>query len=722
MRRRNTWVYILTGYSVLVRAASAAPGPADPFETDVAAPLASADTNTPAGGPELAEILVTATKSRTNVQSTPVAITALSGTELSQTGITDVSRLSDLSPAITFTPIRSRAIVYIRGVGQGITSGNVDPAVAVNLNDAYLPPELSNVAFFDVARVEIVYGPQGTLYGRNAVAGAVNIVTNRPTHEFGIATEAEFGNYGSVFYEGSLNLPVSATLAIRVAGERLTHDGYFTNGEDNADLSAGRISALYTPIEGTSVYFIAGYSHQGGLGDAGQNLPPLTNNRWYLPYDPNSIPLYERGDAFNSTLQLMHTFSANVEFNYIGSYSSLDQDTQFPAYLNVAGNLKYVHYELYPRSYTQEARLNGNGGPWKWIAGLYGYHSVTEELSYVRNELIPTPLSEVGPVHQHAYGAAVFGQLTYSVSDAFRVTTGLRYSYDRKLLNGVNDVYTFTGAPPPLPTQTYEGRDSRTRPDYKLSLEYDLAERSLVYGTFQTGYNTAGFSESPIAPGSTQAFPFKPMTVSSYAIGNKNRFWGNRFQANVELFYNDYTNYQVSYRSLQTGEAIVYNARRATSYGAQADLRANLTDADETGLGVGLLRARFNELDLPVAPYNLSGYAAPLAPTATVNTDYTHHFSVRGGGSVDLVGNYKYVSGQWGIYTHGAGTYIKPYSMGDLSLTYWSPDRHWSLGSYVRNLTNTFTTGFTATNAIPGPGFGFPLPPRTFGIRVTASF
>jgi iron complex outermembrane receptor protein len=670
---------------------------------------------------ELTDIVVTATKSQVNVQSAPVTITALTGAQLAQSGVTDVASLSQVTPAVTFTPIRSRAIVYIRGVGQGITSGNADPAVAINFNDAYLPPELSNLAFFDVDRVEVVYGPQGTLYGRNAVAGAINVVTNRPGKTFGIDTEVEVGNYGSFLYTGSLNAPITPDLSVRVAGERMRHDGYFSNGADNGDLSAGRLSAEYTPGSDTTVYFVVGFAYDGGLGDGGQNLPPA-GNPWYLAYDPRAIPLYEQGDAVNSTLEITHRFASNLDFTYVGSYSQLNETTQFPAYLNVPGNLKYVHYELYPRTYTQEARLNGTVGPWTWIAGLYGYHSVTDELSYLRNQLLPTPVSDVGPVHQHAYGAAGFGQLTYAVSDVLRFTAGTRYSYDYKLFKGVNGVYLDTGAPPPMLTQNYSGSESKTRPDLKASVEYDAAAHSLLYGSFQTGYNTGGFSTSPIAAGSTQAAPFQPMTVDAYALGSKNRFLDNRFQANAELFYNDYQNYQVSYRSVQTGQAIVYNAHRATTYGVQFDLRANVTDEDEVGAGAALLRARFNELDLPVAPFNISGFQMPLAPVATVDADYTHHFPLTGGATIDFLGNYKYTSSQWGIYTHGAGSYIRPYSMADLSLNYLPAVRHWSAGAYVRNLTNTFTTGFTSANAIPGPGYGFPLPPRTYGLRFTAHY
>lgn len=689
----------------------------------------ASDASSPAGSEvlqsandnELTDIVVTATRSKTSVQSTPVTITAITGSQLAQSGVTEVASISKLAPAVSFTPIRSRAIVYIRGVGQGITSGNADPAVAINFNDAYLPPELSNLAFFDVDRVEVVYGPQGTLYGRNAVAGAINIVTNRPTDHFSINSELEVGNYGSILYTGSVNAPVTSDLSLRIAGERSRHDGYFSNGADNGDLSAGRISANYTPDSNTSVYFVAGFAYQGGLGDGGQNLPPLTHDPWYLSYDPRAIPLYVQGDAINSTLEVTHAFARTLNFTYVGSYSQLNESSQFPAFLNVPGNLKYVHYELYPRTYTQEVRLNGTAGKWTWIAGLYGYHSVTEELSYLRNQQLPTPVADVGPVHQHAYGAAAFGQLTYALSDRFRITAGSRYSYDYKLFDGVNATYVSTGGPPPAATQSYHGTESTTRPDYKVSLEYDIADHSLLYGSAQTGYNTGGFSTSPIAAGSTQASPFRPMTVSAYALGIKNRFLDSRLQANMELFYNDYSNYQVSYRSVQTGQAIVYNAKRATTFGAQFDVRAKISESDEAGVGTALLRARFNELALPVAPHDISGYAMPLAPVATVNTDFTHHFSLKGA-VVDFVANYKYVSSQWGIYTHGNGSYIKPYNMTDLSLTYVPDAHHWSVGGYVRNLTNTFTTGFTSANVIPGPGYGFPLPPRTYGLRLTTSY
>jgi iron complex outermembrane receptor protein len=677
------------------------------------------------GGPShttLGEIVVTANRNHSTVQKTPVAVAVASGEQLSRAGAIDVSGLVKVAPEIQFTPIREKAITFIRGVGQGISAGNADPAVAINLNEAYLPSEMSNLAFFDVDRVEVVYGPQGTLYGRNAVGGAINIITRRPGKVFGGDVTTEIGNDHSIMAMGAVDLPVTSDFSLRIAALRNQHHGYFTNGMSDADTSAVRLSALYEPSSVTSVYLTGAYSHQGGLGDGSQNLPPLTSNPWYLPYDPHTVPLYTRANVGAGALNISHDFDDGVKFVSISGFDTMKQHTNFPAYLNTPGNIQFVSYDLHTTNYTQEFRLSGSSQKLSWIVGLYGYETWNGETSFVRPQTLPALTFVVGPWSQHAEGAAVFGQATYSITDAFRATLGARYSYDKRRLDGANINFFNTGAAQPPSTIIYAGERSDSRPDFKVGLEYDVAPRSLLYASFQTGYNNGGFSTAQAAVGSRAAAPFAPMTVDAWTAGSKNRFFDGRLQLNGEIYYDRFENYQVSARSLVTGQATVFNAARAETYGGQIDARADITSHDELGVSVGLLHAKFLTLRIPAAPFTLDGYDMPEAPRATVNVDYTHHFPLPNGATIDLEGDYRHVSSVWGVYTHQNGSFVPAYSMADASLTYVAEGGRWTLGGYVRNLNNAFTAAFVTGGALPGPGSGFPLPPRTYGVRLTGKF
>lgn len=670
----------------------------------------------------LEEIIVTANKTSSNAQKTPIAMAVVSGAALSREGVTDIGDLAKVAPSIQFQPIRQKAITFIRGVGQGISSGNVDPAVAINLNGAYLPAEMTNTAFFDVERVEVLYGPQGTIYGRNAVGGAINVITKRPGKVWAGDATAEVGNYANRLIMGGVDAPLSQNFRIRLAGIHSQHNGYFTNGLSDLDVSSVRLSALYEPTDRTSAYLVVGYSRERDLGGGAQNFPPLTSNPWYLPFDARAVPLYNHDDDLTTSLELDHDFGSGVKFASISSYGQLHQKTNFLSFIgNIPNDIFFTNFAVTTHYGSQELRLSGTSGRLNWIAGLYGYDNRYNELGVVRYQKVPTPQLRNG-FNQDTRGAAAFGQLTYSLDPSVRVLAGARYSYDKRRIDGLFGAFFNVGQPAPPPAFPYNGRRSDSRPDFKVGLEYDAAPRSLLYANFQTGYAGGGFSAAEAVAGAPAAATFLPMTVKAWALGSKNRFIDNRLQFNFELFYDIYKNYQVSARSLTNPFVTIFNAKRTEIYGVQFDTRFQLTRLDDLGASAGLLHAVFNKLIVPLPPYNLSGYRPPMAPALTLNVDYTHHFPLANGATVDLYGNYRHVSSQYGVYNHLPGTFIRAYGMGDALLTYVAPEKRWTAGLYVRNISNVFIPGFIIGGATPGPASGFPLAPRTFGARLTANF
>ena len=204
------------------------------------------------GEQPLAEIVVTSLKISQTAQSVPAAVTAVNGDELDKLGVTDLQSLAALVPSLQINTIRTQASITFRGVGQTLNSPNADPQNAVNLNGLYVPMEMSGVSFYDVERAEVVPGPQGTLYGHNATGGVVNVITKRPGTEYGGEGFVEYGNYQTVHAFAALDVPVNDQFAVRGALNVLSHNGYYNNGEDDADSKAGRLTGVWKPSADTS--------------------------------------------------------------------------------------------------------------------------------------------------------------------------------------------------------------------------------------------------------------------------------------------------------------------------------------------------------------------------------------------------------------------------------------------------------------------------------------
>lgn len=221
--------------------AEAQTGPADPR------PASIADATQDSDADGVVEIVVTAQKRSESLQSVPAAVTVVDGERLTALGVTSLTQLPNLTTGISITPLRTQTFTFVRGVGQTVTSPNADPAVATNLNGVYLPAEVTGTAFFDVDRIEILPGPQGTLYGRNAAGGVINLTGRSPGDVLSVEGFAEIGNYERRQLVLSADLPLADGLGLRVAGTIIRHDGYANNGLDDERTSAVKARSSRSP-------------------------------------------------------------------------------------------------------------------------------------------------------------------------------------------------------------------------------------------------------------------------------------------------------------------------------------------------------------------------------------------------------------------------------------------------------------------------------------------
>ncbi|HMO74377.1 MAG TPA: TonB-dependent receptor [Sphingopyxis sp.] len=660
------------------------------------------------------DIVVTALKRSDSLQKVAAAVSVIDNARLTDLGISNLVQLENLSTGVDVSPIRSRANIFIRGVGQSLASPNADSNVALNLNGVYLPGQMSGTAFFDVDRVEILPGPQGTLYGRNSTGGVLNITSRTPGDRLAADGFVEIGNYDRVQVMAGIDIPLSANLRSRTAATHNRHDGYMKNGEDDQKTTAIRQTFVWEPGASTKLTLVGSYTREGGIGNVLVNVPGLECGDRCALFDPKALGYYYRVDVFQGSLQLEQALSDTVSLTYIGGYSHLDQDS-FNALFSGPPHVALLNPEK-AEIQSHEIRLNIETDRLQAIVGGYYF----DETGSVGVTISPVPGTLlVNPAKVASHGAAVYGQGSYSLGDTFRLTGGLRYSHNVKSIDGVNSAFN-SGTGALLFSRPYEGRVSMDRVDWKAGFEWDLSPDSMAYASIATGFTPGGFSTGPEVIGQLPAKPFAPVTLTSYAGGLKNRFADGMLTLNLEGFYYDYKNYQISARDVITAQNLVYNAEKSTVYGFQLDSRLKPDRANELAVSATYLHAKADRLATPGGSFD--GVDLPFSPRWTVNAYYQHAFEAGGGAEVRASANFKYTSGRWTIYTQAApGYYQEGNTSTALNLGYHAADDRWSIQAYVRNLEDKLVKT-ACINAVPGPAACYFEPPRTYGLLAGFKF
>ncbi|MBI1684085.1 TonB-dependent receptor [Caulobacter hibisci] len=586
--------------------------------------------STPAEPDVIGEVVVTAQKRAGLVQDIPIAISTADGETLQRAGVSNVTQINKLMPSVQIQDNGGGgANLYIRGVGAGVRNAFGDPANAFSLDGVYFsrPVGPSNV-LFDVQRIEVLKGPQGTLYGRNATGGAFNVISNRPGHEFGGSVSAELGNYNLREFNGAVNLPVADKLALRAAFRSLRRDGYADDGYDDAKGDSFRISALFEPSDTVSLFLSADYATQGGMGSA--NVPVGIGDVRSGPSSPANVALVQSIVAAKntasglvnapfgklctavSTAQGVSPLCANpygvpgvgkdgyVDNTVSGAMATLDVDLGFAAWTTIAGYRGTdadTRFYLGPVSQTAaskadqtslESRLASKGkGPLEWLVGGFYLKEDQSYRGYIDSNDRALAGSCLSPVVagtctalvvavQNSFSInwpdvsdetwALFGQATYAWTENLRVTLGVRRTNeDKSSLAGT--VTTNLTTPGGATTSSYAsvGSVSLKSTDYRAGLDYDVAKDSLLYANVSTGTHAGGLNS-----GTAGILPstYEPEKLTAYALGSKNRFFDRKLLLNVEAFYWDYKDLQVQGLGLiNTGPTTTTVALRTNNAG-----------------------------------------------------------------------------------------------------------------------------------------------------------
>ncbi|NBC34975.1 TonB-dependent receptor [Novosphingobium sp. FSY-8] len=658
------------------------------------APAAAAETS--AEKPSLNDIVVTAQKTTSTLQKTPIAISVVKGEDVAALGQTSADEVLKSVSGVEVQGAARGQVIAIRGLGTDTPPGVGESSVSTNFDGVYsIRAESNTLGFYDLERVEVLRGPQSTLYGRNATGGVVNMISANPVlNQRSLNVSMGAGNYSLMRGEAALNLPLGDTVALRVSGTGISRDGYLNNGHADQQGAGLRAKLLWKPSAELSVLTGFEGAWLKGHGSGGVEVANFAAGQHYTTADsgiggqdyfgykvwgqvdwkvgPGTvtlIPAFQHGSGTN-----------NGVFGGRGTYGS------DPA--NIDQGSVELRYASAPGAKVQ------------WLVGLYHY----DYSQYTFSLDNATYGSSAGYSYNRGISNAVFGQVTVPLAPGLRLIGGLRQTWDKRRASGTDVFGNIVG-----------GSLSNSFFDYRGGLEYDLGSHSLAYVTASSAFRPGGVNPFN---GST----FLPERLHAYEVGVKNRFLDNRLQLNLSGFYYDYSKYQVvDFFIGATGPNLVFYNVDAKNYGLEADMQAALSTADTVNASLTYLHSRI-EGDLilhPADPFtsvNFRGERLPHAPEWTIKGGYQHVFDLNRAGSLTARADLRYVSKQYIAPNNTSGATQDAYATVDASLAWRSANDRLSVTAFIKNITDkavktAYFVGYVMVGA-----------PQTYGFTVSAKF
>src|SRR5258706_1109714 len=570
----------------------------------------------------LSTIVVSASRiSETDIQRTPIAITAFSEEQLQRSQLSNVNQLMGSVPNLSISVFETFAEIFIRGIGSTNVIGGNDPSTTVQVDGVYLGRPYSQYAdFLDVERVEVLRGPQGTLYGRNAVGGTINVISRAPTDDFAAEATLTLGDYWLVqsqdYVSGAL---IRGVLDASIAVDYTRHNSYLENvvpsGNDvfNGNNCGVRIQLRYLPtsfIDATTRldYSLADEAEEG-LSKALEPFTPATTSI-LGDYHQVALTTAQRGatrDAADAE-DIKFTLGDPLMIRSLTSYRSASTEVTDDADATDL-NASIIHQEEHDKQFSQELNLVGNYDRFNFVTGLYYYHennhvkvAPTIVLANLYLYVLPTMSTEA---------EAAFAQGTFHVTSKFDVTAGIRYTTERKTMDQDETYYLYTGGTAlvqplpgmfllPIPGNPHKFSTSARyyAPTPKIGEQYSLTDDLMLYASATRGFQSAGFKFSP---GSAAIAGFQPEKVWSYEVGAKSEWLDHRLRVNLTGFYYHYSDLQVQIL-LAPGSLSIKNAANAKNKGAELEIAATPAKALELTANLASLDAKYSSFPDAAAP------------------------------------------------------------------------------------------------------------------------
>jgi iron complex outermembrane receptor protein len=730
------------------------------------------------------EIIVTSRKREESLSDVPIYVKAMTEVQLVNAGIENaedfIGKLPSISKSADFlSPGKEFMMMVIRGVGA---NGGMEPAAPVFIDGVYVPRLGFDANFMDVERVEVLYGPQSTLFGRNAEAGAISIITKRPSEEFRSRVSLEWDEFDTYKAKGAVSGQISEKWFAGIAVEGMTTNGYLDNigatnvntfeesnnpgaffaanldsatDPDSAQSTGARASLRWLATEKLEVNLtLDTYSFKGGVGLPGV---PADCDCYDLDLDlvldsehesdGASLFLDYVMDSFDITsITAYRELSSKSPFDFDGSsYTGLPPgvdpavlDTNIPGVTNTRlGNIQ--DYRFDQEIISQEVRLTSNSdSKLQWLVGAYYFDE-----SFFSDRNIDIMGANVFPfftrtqdVDADREGWAVFGQTTYDITDAVQLSVGLRYSDEEatalNVISWESPVFPdFLNQNLGGPPHTQEFTDDNV--DYSVSLRWNMSDEITAFLTTATAFKSGGF-QLAITGDPTADAPYLSETITSYELGFKGTFLDNRLRANLSFFNLELEDQQV--RTIRTFNGLPFtvttNAAEATSKGINFDILYYPTENWKLSAAIGYTNAEFDEFVIPSDNLDFSGTPLRFVPevTANIGAEWTLPIQGKALDDITLYANWRYVDEQLQGY-EGVSVdiqfEIEAYDLLDVGARF-NINENTMATIYVDNVTDEYVQSrywnvflFTNPGGVPRV-MSTVLPPRHVGVRVTHQF
>jgi iron complex outermembrane recepter protein len=736
---------------------------------------------------EIEEVIVTATRRSETQQSVPISITALSAQRLELAGMDGVRDIAMVTPGLNMENRSDAYVPYIRGIGAQDTSGGQEASIAIYIDGVYQSSvHAGALTFNNIDRVEVLKGPQGTLFGRNATGGLIHVITREPGQELEVLGKVGYGDYNTLrsqlYVGGGIAENLVADIALNYKDQG---DSWGTNVFDGREYATitdkgVRTKWVWTPFEGSKIVFAADWQeHDTGMGNIRSLLPGAVgadgsvksggfydvNMNFPGPQISETIPNGQDGNQTDGVIEnwgILLKAEQDLswaDFVSITAYRGLEQYNVFDTDALPSSVVEASQDVNDTSTFTQEFQLLSNSeGRLNWILGAFylndesGYQG-PNGLTISGSQVIPIPGAYVSFVDAiKTQSIAAFAEATYEITDYTRLTLGARYTHESKELGGEQRIFTvfpgvlFAGAPALVTIpfdESFEAangvelKETWTEPTYKISVEHDLVEDVMIYGSYNRGFRSGSYNTVGVT-----GVPVEPELVDAYEVGFKSEWLDRRVRLNGAFFYYDYQGLQVVLTRGPSTDLI--NAGEAEILGFDGELEASVSDTTTLRLGVSLLDTEYVEFEegnlcshrgadgrtrpgtspqTVGQPCSVEGNTLVRSPENTVNLGLSYRQPVSFGvvgGSLDFMWSDSF-------YWEVDNRLEEPSKALLNGALYWrSSDSRWGLTLWGRNMTDEKYSTFSVAQATGSPsGIGDhynPAAPRTWGMDLNFEF
>ena len=701
--------------------------------------------------PVLEEVIVTATRSgSTSLQKTPLSITAIDREQLSQSNISQIKDMAFLVPNLVISQNAAWGQVFIRGVGTNNIFAGGDPSSTIHLDGVYIArPAMVFNEYLGLQRVEVIRGPQGTLFGRNSTGGTINYISRQPSDEAQATVEVDVGTFDKRHIEGYFNAEVTSMLSANLAVNSHKRDGYIdginANGPDSygdEDYHSGRATLRFSADD--TLEFLLSYDfferdqqalqHKNSLqytdGSPAIGGAMVIDDFWTLN-TPHPGLFQQSIKGLNATLNWQ--FSDDWHLRSITAHRSFDMfaqgDLDYTEVANRYSNVREDHSQ-----FSQEIIFTLNNATASWVNGLF-YFKEDDAMNFWAELETERDAAELANFTTFIDGEsiteaiAVYSDLTWHWHNKLDVIIGARYSWEKKDFQSIGHLDRDGVI---IPTVNNDDDESWTRLTPRLGINYFQSESVTLFALLSTGFKSGGFNFFNLVDGKER---FEPETITALELGIKADTWNQRLRINASAFYSDYEDLQVQQFFAASANApptsVIENAAAAVIQGVELELTLFINQHWDIQGHATWLDASYEDFELartsnPDDIIDASGNALNNAPEYSFML-INNFYHTLGAGQMHYRLEYKWQDTIYFTPFNDAATSQPAYGLINASISWYSPQQHWQVMAYGKNISNEAYISAIQDISFTDPSKGGSVagvinPPRTVGLRVSYSY